>query len=50
MCSKAMHLSGKCIDYKLNVLRGNSLNCLLDDMVAILILDTFKYVVFEFLD
>ena len=45
-----MHLSGKRIDDELDVLRGNSLDGFLYDVVPILVLDTFQYLVLEFLD
>lgn len=42
-----MHLSGKSIDDELYVLCRDSLDSLLNNMVAILILDAFQHMVFQ---
>ena len=42
MCSKNVDLPSECFDDELNVLGWNSLDGFLDDMVAVLILDTLE--------
>jgi hypothetical protein len=48
--SKSVHLASEGIDDKLHVLRGNSFNSFLNDVVAILIPNTFEDVVLQLLD
>ncbi len=43
-------LANESVDNKLNMLGRNALDCSLDDMVAILVFDTFEHVVFQLLD
>lgn len=49
MSSQALDLPGKGIDDKLDVLRGYTLDCLLDDVIAVLIFDALEDLVFQFL-
>lgn len=48
MHGQAMHLTGECIDDELNVDGRNPLDGLLYHMIAILVLDAFKHILFEF--
>ena len=50
MRGKPMHLPRESVDDELNVLCWYSLDCFLDDMVAVLIFDTFEDVMFKLLD
>ena len=50
MCRKALDLLVEGIDDELNVTGWNSLDCFLDNMIAVLVLDAFQHVILEFLD
>jgi hypothetical protein len=50
MCGEALDLIVKGIDDKSNVLSWHSLDCFLDDMIAVLVLDTFQYIVLKLFD
>ena len=45
-----VNLVGESIDDERNVLRGNSLDGLLDHMIPILVLDALEYLVLELFD
>jgi hypothetical protein len=50
MCGEALNLLVEGVDDELDVLRWYSLNCFLNNMVAVLILDAFQYVVLKLFD
>ena len=47
MSRQAMHLPCECVDDELNMFGWDSFDRLLDNVVAILVLDAFKHMVFE---
>jgi len=50
MSSQALDLASECIDDELYVFCGYALDSFLDDVIAILILDTLEDLILEFLD
>lgn len=50
MCCQTMYLSGERVNNELDMFCRDSLDSLLNNMITVLVLDTFEHMVFELFD
>lgn len=50
MCCQTMYLSGESVNDELDMFCRHSLDSLLNNMIAVLVLDTFEHMIFQLFD